>query len=963
MAKISELADGGNLLASDELIVLRAGGNVRATFSGASVVADTTPQLGGNLDLNSNDITGTGNLNITGNVSLTGTVDGRDVATDGIKLDGIETGADVTDTTNVVAALTAGTNITIAADGTISATSGAGGISNVVEDTTPQLGGSLDLNSNDITGTGNLNITGNVSLTGTVDGRDVAADGVKLDGIETGADVTDTTNVVAALTAGTNITIAADGTISAAGGASGISNLVEDTTPQLGGNLDLNSNDITGTGNVNITGNVTLSGTVDGRDVATDGTKLDGIETGADVTDTANVTAAGAVMDSELTNETAVKALNQGVATTDSPTFAGVGVNGTLTAAGIAYPSADGTAGQVLTTDGLGTLSFADGGLPNVYSVTDYGADDSGTSTSHTEIQNAINAASAAGGSVFIPAGDYKVGATLEIPSDIDIWGVGPQSRLFRDTSVSTKFDIMNVESKSGVTLKDFQIDGVVKEAINAVGTRYSAIRIWANAGAQPNNISLDGIHVNRTCSGEYQTEGNRGAVTIEDGYDVSITDCKFWNNRATNILIKGTDHEPYGIRIENCWGTGDLNGVDGAWTHNSGTQGFGSFIGGNSFKEVVISGCWASDFAFSTYTLNGSSQSVINCIARDGAYAGFNIGHSSASSPGDNTVITGCYAENCQYEGIHTLEASNVLIDGNIVKNCGQSGSHAGIAVGYDSNYDAGESTVVTISNNHVTGSAYTGINVDTGDDVFITGNTVADNANRGIFVANSKTGETLDCLVTNNKIYNNATDVANPRSAIEGNSATNTLNLLVKDNMIQADDPQTVQGMGITANGAATTVQVQDNWFSDGYDISHINSTFTASVRRGKGLNTFSSGVMTRANVGNVPGEDLTTVTSTSNAATLDLSSAENFIHTLTENVTYTFSNPAASGSVSSFTLKVTQDSTARTITWPASVAWAGGTAPTLSTASGAVDVFAFFTHDGGTTYYGFTAGQEMQ
>jgi hypothetical protein len=42
--------------------------------------------------------------------------------------------------------------------------------------------------------------------------------------------------------------------------------------------------------------NITLSGTVDGRDVATDGSKLDGIEAAADVTDATNVAAAGAVM-------------------------------------------------------------------------------------------------------------------------------------------------------------------------------------------------------------------------------------------------------------------------------------------------------------------------------------------------------------------------------------------------------------------------------------------------------------------------------------------------------------------------------------------------------------------------------------------------------------------------------------------------------------------------------------------
>jgi hypothetical protein len=67
--------------------------------------------------------------------------------------------------------------------------------------------------------------------------------------------------------------------------------------------------------------NITVTGTVDGRDVAADGTKLDTIETNADVTDTANVTDAGALMDSELTDIAAVKALDQGVATTDSPTF------------------------------------------------------------------------------------------------------------------------------------------------------------------------------------------------------------------------------------------------------------------------------------------------------------------------------------------------------------------------------------------------------------------------------------------------------------------------------------------------------------------------------------------------------------------------------------------------------------------------------------------------------------------
>ena len=133
-----------------------------------------------------------------------------------------------------------------------------------------------------------VSVTGNVAVSGTVDGRDVATDGTKLDGIESGATADQT--------------------------AAEIRTLVESAT---------DSNVFTDA----------------------DHTKLDGIEASADVTDTANVTAAGAVMDSELTNETAVKALNQGVATTDSPTFAGVTVNGN-----VEFDGLSGT-GSVTVTD------------------------------------------------------------------------------------------------------------------------------------------------------------------------------------------------------------------------------------------------------------------------------------------------------------------------------------------------------------------------------------------------------------------------------------------------------------------------------------------------------------------------------------------------------------------------------------------------------------------------------------
>lgn len=93
---------------------------------------------------------------------------------------------------------------------------------------------------------------------------------------------------------------------------------------------------------------------------------------------------------------------------------------------------------------------------------------------------------------------------------------------------------------------------------------------------------------------------------------------------------------------------------------------------------------------------------------------------------------------------------------------------------------------------------------------------------------------------------------------------------------------------------------------------------------------------------------------------SGTLNLSTGTVFSDAPSANVTYVFSNPPASGTAYGFTLSITPSATV-TVTWPASVTWPGGTAPDAP-ASGETDVLVFFTLDGGTTYYGFQAGDAM-
>ena len=151
------------------------------------------------------------------------------------------------------------------------------------------------------------------------------------------------------------------------------------------------------------------------------------------------------------------------------------------------------------------------------------------------------------------------------------------------------------------------------------------------------------------------------------------------------------------------------------------------------------------------------------------------------------------------------------------------------------------------------------------------------------------------------------------------------------------------TVQG---PAHSAAATYTVK---LPDTLGLTQASGIVTSDAN---GVVSFDNGTI----------DESTTITSSSNAATINLRDGNVFEHDLTENVTYTFSNPAASGRASAFILKVIQDSSARTITWPGSVDWPAATAPTLTATNNGVDVFVFFTIDGGTTYYGFVAGQAL-
>lgn len=86
-------------------------------------------------------------------------------------------------------------------------------------------------------------------------------------------------------------------------------------------------------------------------------------------------------------------------------------------------------------------------------------------------------------------------------------------------------------------------------------------------------------------------------------------------------------------------------------------------------------------------------------------------------------------------------------------------------------------------------------------------------------------------------------------------------------------------------------------------------------------------------------------------STADTIDFTTGNFHKSTLTDNVTYTFTAPSGA---TTLVFKLVQDGTgSRLATWPATVKWSGGTAPTLTTAAASIDIISFY-YDG-TSYYG--------
>jgi hypothetical protein len=229
---------------------------------------------------------------------------------------------------------------------------------------------------------------------------------------------------------------------------------------------------------------------------------------------------------------------------------------------------------ETVIDDATGAAALTTMGGIHVYNVVTYGADPTGVADSTTEIQNAIDAAEAGQGALYIPDGTFLISSALNITDEIKvIYGNGDTSIIKANAAIAAIFDYTSGGTDTGsndsVLIRDIYLhgNGNANYCLYAGRmTRSNFVRIRASAALLANigfvatgngcfinnfigcNISgssqdgflFDGTAINATnIIGCWIENNTRLGIHMDLGAKINITHCTIEANLAAGIWAR----------------------------------------------------------------------------------------------------------------------------------------------------------------------------------------------------------------------------------------------------------------------------------------------------------------------------------------------------------------------------------------------------------------------------------------
>jgi parallel beta-helix repeat protein len=324
----------------------------------------------------------------------------------------------------------------------------------------------------------------------------------------------------------------------------------------------------------------------------------------------------------------------------------------------------------------------------------------------------ALRAVPSLGGEVVLPAGTYQIDKTIEIPKDnVTLRGSGPDTVL---QATDSSFVVLYLNQRKLVTVGDLSIVGAGQDGKGGAGINASEIercafenlRIERCGSSDAAGIFLNRSSFNRITGCHLEANG-RGIHAYQGSTNNLIDRCTGYQNAKEMIFLTTACADN---TVANCQSDGD----------------------GASAPAVSIA-IHRSDRTSLTDTV----------VLRSGKEQGVEIAASA-----DN-VVSGCTISESAWGGLHIVNSVRTIVTANRIVDNQQSGI---IIRAAGTPEDVRPCDDLVISGNEIRGNnvagrtleevSWAGIEIESGNNIVIENNVLADNRSAAIYIHPGNTG-----------------------------------------------------------------------------------------------------------------------------------------------------------------------------------------------------------------------------